>query len=40
MFLDKGVILVNEIRKLVVNIIDYLSVVIDFLYMNRFILFY
>ncbi|MEL0852648.1 CDP-glycerol glycerophosphotransferase family protein [Clostridioides difficile] len=39
-FLDKGVTLANEIRKSAANITDYSSVAIDFLYMNRPILFY
>ncbi|MEG1311642.1 MAG: CDP-glycerol glycerophosphotransferase family protein [Romboutsia sp.] len=39
-FLDKGVTLADEIRKSSVNITDYSSVAIDFLYMNRPILFY
>lgn len=39
-FLDKGVTLASEIRKSAANITDYSSVAIDFLYMNRPILFY
>lgn len=39
-FLDKGVTLADEIRKSAANITDYSSVAIDFLYMNRPILFY
>lgn len=39
-FLDKGVVLADEIRKSAANITDYSSVAIDFLYMNRPILFY
>ena len=39
-FLDKGVTLADEIRSSAANITDYSSVAIDFLYMNRPILFY
>lgn len=39
-FLDKDVILADEIRESAANITDYSSVAIDFLYMNRPILFY
>ena len=39
-FLDKGVTLADEIRKSAANITDYSSVAIDFLYMNRPIMFY
>lgn len=38
--LDKSVILADEIRKSLANITDYSSVAIDFLYMNRPVLFY
>ncbi|MEG0180815.1 MAG: CDP-glycerol glycerophosphotransferase family protein [Romboutsia sp.] len=39
-FLDKGITLADEIRKSSANITDYSSVAIDFLYMNRPIIFY
>jgi CDP-glycerol glycerophosphotransferase (TagB/SpsB family) len=39
-FLDKDVILADEIKKSAANITDYSSVSIDFLYMNRPIIFY
>ncbi|MGL6107514.1 CDP-glycerol glycerophosphotransferase family protein [Romboutsia sp.] len=39
-FLDKGVVLADEIKSSAANITDYSSVAIDFLYMNRPILFY
>lgn len=39
-FLDKGVTLADEIKGSAANITDYSSVAIDFLYMNRPILFY